>query len=152
MERYWLNRSTIVRSAVPSDTTPPHEATTTSRLSEFDRLRQALVRQEEQVVETWSAELRRYLKDMPADVSKNTDIVKWWQASFFFSLRSVAYRTDIMYFRITARPFLSSRGSLWTFWLAKRPPSLARDCFLVASRQRLIAVPVLVIRGLKNYR
>ena len=84
MERYWLNRPTIVQSAVPSDTAPSHEATPPTRLSEFDRLRQTLVRQEEQVVETWSAELRRYLKDMPADVSKDTDIVKWWQASIFF--------------------------------------------------------------------
>jgi hypothetical protein len=29
--------------------------------------------------EGWQAELRRYLKDLPADVTKDTDIVKWWQ-------------------------------------------------------------------------
>jgi len=27
----------------------------------------------------WQAELRRYLKDMPANITKNTDIMKWWQ-------------------------------------------------------------------------
>lgn len=83
MEQYWLNRPKIVDPALPSDTTPS-EATPPSCLSDFDRLRQTLVRQEEQVAEMWSAELRRYLKDMPADVTKNTDIVKWWQASSFF--------------------------------------------------------------------
>lgn len=34
--------------------------------------------------EGWQAELRRYLKDMPADVTKDTDIIKWWQVSLFF--------------------------------------------------------------------
>ena len=29
--------------------------------------------------EGWQAELCRYLKDMPANVMKETDIVEWWQ-------------------------------------------------------------------------
>jgi hypothetical protein len=33
----------------------------------------------EEEEEGWAAELRRYLKEMPADVSRETDLVKWWQ-------------------------------------------------------------------------
>lgn len=79
MEQYWLNRPKIAQPAV-QDALPTREDET-SHLSEFDRLRQTLVMQEEQEVEPWAAELRRYLKDMPANVSKETDIVKWWQVS-----------------------------------------------------------------------
>jgi hypothetical protein len=30
-------------------------------------------------VEGWEAELRRYLNDMPADVTPETDVVKYWE-------------------------------------------------------------------------
>jgi hypothetical protein len=33
--------------------------------------------------EGWALELRQYLKDRPANVKKDTDIVQWWQASSF---------------------------------------------------------------------
>ena len=45
--------------------------------SEYDRYRQSLLEVDEG--EGWSSELRRYLKDRPVDVTKDTDIVKWWQ-------------------------------------------------------------------------
>ena len=32
----------------------------------------------------WSIELRRYLKDLPTDVSKDTDIITWWSVCIFF--------------------------------------------------------------------
>ena len=51
----------------------------TSILSHFDQYRQSLV--ESAVDEGWAVELQHYLKDMPADVSKDTDIVLWWQVS-----------------------------------------------------------------------
>ena len=51
----------------------------TSILSHFDQYRQSLV--ELAVDEGWAAELRHYLKDMPVDVTKDTDIVLWWQVS-----------------------------------------------------------------------
>jgi len=35
-----------------------------------------------------AAELRYYLKDMPADVTKETDIVEWWAGKFRISERS----------------------------------------------------------------
>jgi hypothetical protein len=66
----------MVTPAATPDTSDT-SSSTTSFLSEFDRHRQSLLMQEED--EGWAAELRRYLKDVPADVTKDTDIVKWWQ-------------------------------------------------------------------------
>jgi len=48
-----------------------------SILSEFGRHQLMLLSGKKG--EGWQAELRRYLKDMPANVTKDTDIVKWWQ-------------------------------------------------------------------------
>ena len=48
-----------------------------SVLSEFDRHQLMLL--SGQAGEGWQAELRRYLKDMPTNVTKDTDIVEWWQ-------------------------------------------------------------------------
>jgi hypothetical protein len=45
--------------------------------SEFDRHCHTLVSEEQE--EGWQAEIRWYLKDLPADVTKDTDIVAWWQ-------------------------------------------------------------------------
>jgi hypothetical protein len=47
--------------------------------SEYARYRQSLVKLDEG--EGWRSELRRYLGDRPLNVSKDTDIIKWWQAS-----------------------------------------------------------------------
>jgi hypothetical protein len=46
--------------------------------SEFDLYRQRLVDTDD---EGWASELRRYLNDRPANVTKHTDIVTWWQVS-----------------------------------------------------------------------
>jgi hypothetical protein len=48
-----------------------------SVLSDFDRYRLTLLAADK--AEGWEAELRRFLKDMPADVTPETDIVLWWQ-------------------------------------------------------------------------
>jgi hypothetical protein len=72
---------------VPSDlaTTTPTEsaaddADQESDVDEFDAHRKLLlvqsIRREE-----WRAELRRYLSDIPQDVTKETDIVEWWGVS-----------------------------------------------------------------------
>ena len=45
--------------------------------SEYDLYRQSLLRMD--IGEGWSSELRRYLNDRPSDVTKDTDIVEWWQ-------------------------------------------------------------------------
>jgi hypothetical protein len=47
--------------------------------SEFERHRRQLIQQKSHVDGNgWRAELRRYLSDLPSDVSKDMDIVKWW--------------------------------------------------------------------------
>ncbi|KAH7904966.1 hypothetical protein BJ138DRAFT_1118908 [Hygrophoropsis aurantiaca] len=47
--------------------------------SDFDRHRRLLIEQATRNQDTgWAAELRRYLQDMPEDVTKDTDIIKWW--------------------------------------------------------------------------
>jgi hypothetical protein len=49
-----------------------------SIMSDFDRLRQTLLKKGT-AAETWGAEVRRYLNEVEADVTKDTDIVKWWE-------------------------------------------------------------------------
>jgi hypothetical protein len=44
--------------------------------SEFDKHRRTLF--SEGVDEEGHLELRRYLRDMPMDVTRDTDIVAWW--------------------------------------------------------------------------
>lgn len=58
--------------------------------SEYDRYRQSLLQTGDG--EGWSSELRRYLNDRPGDVTKDTDIVKWWQnhAALFPTLARIA--------------------------------------------------------------
>lgn len=33
--------------------------------------------------EGWASELQCYLKELPADVTKDTDIIEWWQVQSF---------------------------------------------------------------------
>ena len=53
-------------------------------LSEFDLHRQQLI--SEGSVEEWHMELRRYLRYVPADVTRDTDIIDWWSVSTSLSL------------------------------------------------------------------
>ncbi|KIM65448.1 hypothetical protein SCLCIDRAFT_112526, partial [Scleroderma citrinum Foug A] len=47
--------------------------------SEFNCHRRELIQQNASSdIGRWSAELRHYLSDLPADVTKNTDIMQWW--------------------------------------------------------------------------
>ena len=46
-------------------------------VSEYDQYHQTLVDMDDD--EGWASELRRYLKDRLVDVSKETDVVQWWQ-------------------------------------------------------------------------
>jgi len=78
MEQYWKIHSTtppVVTTKDPNDLAQPsHE----SLLSKFDCHHLALLSSQDED-EGWQSEMRRYLKDLPADVTKDTDIVKWWQ-------------------------------------------------------------------------
>jgi len=78
MEKYWKAHpaaSPTPPAASTSGVAQPNEA---SILSEYDRHCLVLLSSQNED-EGWQPEMRRYLKDLPADVTKDTDIVKWWQ-------------------------------------------------------------------------
>ena len=79
MEAYWSCRPR--QSSTHSTPDDDRNSATTSNNSigsDYDRYRQTLVANNDK---GWAAELRCYLKDMPADVTKETDIIEWWQVS-----------------------------------------------------------------------
>jgi len=71
MGRYYKSQLNLK----PTPTQAPND--NNSVLSEFDRYWLMLL--SGQAGEGWQAELRRYLKDMPTNVTKDMDIVEWWQ-------------------------------------------------------------------------
>ena len=80
MAEYWATRpqaQNALPDTPPSPSTSDHERPAASFLSEFDRHRLQLILHGND--EEWESELRRYLSDVPADVTRDTDIVKWWQ-------------------------------------------------------------------------
>jgi hypothetical protein len=81
MEKYWENRPRP--SAITTVTSPTSNDAETSVMTDFDRYRRTLVAHEED--EGWQSEKRRYLKDMPADVTPETDIILYWQVCHFIS-------------------------------------------------------------------
>jgi hypothetical protein len=90
MEKYYQSRpraGTAAPSPTPADSIAASpaasetvETVSESVMSEFDLFRLGRITQDNQ--EGWASELRRYLKDIPADVTKDMDIVKWWQVCY----------------------------------------------------------------------
>ena len=80
MGQYWKTCPTAPSEDPTEDcggsAQPAHE----SILSEFNHYRLALFSTQDED-EGWQSEMRLYLKDLPADVTKDADIVKWWQVS-----------------------------------------------------------------------
>jgi hypothetical protein len=54
-----------------------------SMASDFDCHHCMLLSQDQE--EGWEAELHRYLKDLPPNVTKDTDVVQWWQVCIVYS-------------------------------------------------------------------
>jgi hypothetical protein len=83
MEFYWniqRNASMPARDPSPKDTGYEDE----SIASEYDRLRRSQLLSQSSEEGGWEAELRRYLKDYPADVTRDTDLIQWWQVGVQF--------------------------------------------------------------------
>jgi hypothetical protein len=78
-------------SPMTSDATAGNTQSSASVLSDYDRYRRTLLATE---CDGWEAELRRYLKDMPADVSPETDIVEWWQVCLVILLHNEYFLTS----------------------------------------------------------
>ncbi|GLB40087.1 hypothetical protein LshimejAT787_0705970 [Lyophyllum shimeji] len=86
MARYWRTRpgaTTSTDTPVPTDTPSPTDTPLASdrrqaqhgHLSDFDRWRETLIAEDET---GWEEELRSYLKTVPKEVTKDTDIIEWW--------------------------------------------------------------------------
>jgi hAT family C-terminal dimerisation region len=79
MEHYWK-----ARVEAPSKTPEPPPADSESRrdansiATEYDRLRHSHILPDNQD-NGWEAELRQYLKDFTEEITKDSDIVEWWQ-------------------------------------------------------------------------
>jgi hypothetical protein len=67
--------------ATPQPATPTDPMAEVRVLSEFDKLRETLLTDDAE--EGWASELRRYLNTMQRNVTKETDLVEWWQVSYF---------------------------------------------------------------------
>ncbi len=74
MEHYW-NAGPRAHVQVDSESTQARDDS--SLASEYDRIRRSQMLA--QGDEGWQAELRHYLKHFPDDVSRDTDLIKWWQ-------------------------------------------------------------------------
>ena len=74
MEHYWKTHVPVPR-ATPEQ---PPDDDGDSIASEYDHLWRSYLYPDNQD-DGWEAELRRYLKDFAQEVTKDTDIVIWWQ-------------------------------------------------------------------------
>jgi len=77
MAHYYNHRP----AAIPQQANPVDPTAEVRILSEYDKLRETLLTDD--AVEGWASELRRYLCTMQRDVTKETDLVEWWQVSHF---------------------------------------------------------------------
>lgn len=97
MARYWETRPRLPLAA-PSTPQSPSAASDDDRkdsfLSEFDRHRLTLLT--EATDSEWQSELRRYLRDVPADVTRDTDIVAWWSVRQICLIHSQSVLTSII--------------------------------------------------------
>jgi hypothetical protein len=64
-------------------------------MSEYDIHRRALLN-ESISNEDWQLELRRYLSDVPAEVTRDTDIVDWWSVSYSIAFNLGAYSNKLV--------------------------------------------------------
>ena len=97
MEKYWKNRPRAPPTPTATTTTGDTESATAtaSVRSDFDRYRLTLLAADE--AEGWEAELQRYLKDMPADVMPETDIILWWQVRKLFLFNLIVL--NVLYYK-----------------------------------------------------
>jgi hypothetical protein len=51
-------------------------------MAEFDHHHHTLITHDRE--EDWNAELHRYLRDMPDDVTVKTDLIDWWSVCIFW--------------------------------------------------------------------
>jgi len=87
---YWNNHLWATRANDPNGSPSPTASLqegSESLLSKYDQ--HCLMLISEEVDEEWAAELQRYLKEVPADITWETDIIKWWLVSYIYKLTTI---------------------------------------------------------------
>jgi len=85
MAQYYNQRPVTI--PIPQPANPGNPTADIRVLSEFDKLCETLLTDDAE--EGWASELRRYLNTMQRDVTKETDLVEWWQVSIFQASRGL---------------------------------------------------------------
>lgn len=111
----------------------PKSDSTPKVLSEFDKLRETLLADD--LEEGWTSELRRYLSAMERDVTKETDLVEWWQVVVL----AIAVSYPLTPLRTMRNSFLHSHESQLIFCLPRLHLFPANGCSQVANKLRLTA-------------
>jgi hAT family C-terminal dimerisation region len=75
MAQYYNSRPSAI--PIQRGTVPGTQDANDDEASEFDKHRETLLTADTE--EGWAAELGRYTGTMQRDVTKNTDLVEWWQ-------------------------------------------------------------------------
>ena len=83
MEKYYCHRRSAELVVSPATELSNIDAESRSLESDYDQYRCRHITHDN---ERWATELHRYLKDIPADVTKDTDIIEWWQVCSFLHL------------------------------------------------------------------
>ena len=78
MEKYWKAYPAASPTPPAASTSSVAQPNKASILSEYNRHCLVLLSSQNED-EGWQPEMHRYLKDLLADVTKDTDIIKWWQ-------------------------------------------------------------------------
>ena len=91
MYKYYQSRPSTVNGSAQTQAMTSSE---TATLSKFDKHRETLL--SEDTEEGWASELQWYLSTMQWDVTKQTDIVEWWQVSKLKLINLIVYLLYIL--------------------------------------------------------
>jgi len=94
MFHYYQTRPSTLATLNGSAQTEAATSSETPTLSEFDKHRETLL--SDDMEEGWASELRRYLSTMQREVTKQTDIIEWWQVSKLECINLIVYLLHIL--------------------------------------------------------
>jgi hypothetical protein len=154
MEEYWNQEVEENNNAsrIPSSSQVNNKHTLES---EYDCHRRQLLRSQAIHANSggWKEELRRYLHDMPADVTKNTDIIAWWAVSaFILFLSFTAFIYIFIIFRNILRNIQLFPTLLWIFVQFQQHLYLASGSFQQVLKLLQIVDRALEQIGLRSFK
>ncbi len=134
MAQYYKTRPSAV--AIVDEAVDVEPASNVDRtLSEYDKLRHTLL--SDDADEGWASELRRYLGTIQRDVTKDSDVVKWWQVRVLFTNHSLFANRNLC--RTIVKSIRRLRVLRSMSFLLKLHLYLVNECFLVRNKLRLTA-------------